>query len=96
MTEIVASLDDPNDLGGSLDAALLADLQQAADTWGTHIAGKGVLTSSLQFKNLAGTTLAEGAPVFYTSSGTTLDGNSQSPPSDPGEVLVQHDAERRS
>jgi len=72
--QILASLNDPSRLGGSLDSALLADLQQASDDWAAHISGLGTLTVELQFKPLGGTTLAEGAPGSYTDGGTTLDG----------------------
>ena len=79
--QIVATLDDPSDLGGFLDKALLADLQQAADDWASHLAGQGTLTVDLQFAALPSGVLADGAPDSNVASGKVLDGRSLETPS---------------
>ncbi len=79
--QIVATLDDPSDLGGSLDKALLADLQQAADDWASHLAGQGTLTVDLQFAALPSGVLADGRPDSDVASGKILDGRSLAIPS---------------
>ncbi len=84
--QILASLNDPSRQGGSLDSALLADLQQAANLWAGHIAGKGVLTVDLEFQAMTGDELADGGPAVYVPAGTTLDGKALYTPSSQYEI----------
>ncbi|MGI3779076.1 MAG: hypothetical protein ACRYGC_17435 [Janthinobacterium lividum] len=79
--QIVATLDDPSGLGGFLDKALLADLQQAANAWAPHLAGQGTLTVDLQFAALPSGVLADGAPDSGVDSGRVLDGRTLVTPS---------------
>ncbi len=66
-------LDDPGDLGGAGDAALVAGLQVALGTWAQHLEGSGTLTVALDVEALGSTDeLAAGGPTLALADGTRI------------------------
>ena len=63
------TLNDPSNLGGSNDATLVYDLQQAIGFWTQYIVGAGTLTVTLNIKSLA-QGRESGGPTSVTAVGT--------------------------
>jgi len=63
------TLNDPSNLGGSNDATLVYDLQQALGFWTQYIMGSGTLTVALNIKSIS-SGRESGGPTQWTQVGT--------------------------
>ena len=70
----VATLNDPDNLGGAADPAILANLQQAIDAWMPHLIGHGTVTVQMNITDIdGGNVLADCGPTVDLVQGS-LDG----------------------